>query len=184
MKIWKLDCDVDNYENLSRSDNLDLDILQSFDGRSLLKSWIPIKVKPMYLGKRPFSNTPGFLPHIPVFDEKAISVLEQFLNGNSEILPLKCSVGKFYAINVTKIIRGIDYAKSDYKTFRDGKRIMRISKYYFDIEKVDKEDFFKLSDEPLKKPFVSDAFKSTVIDAGLTGFKFELVWNSEEQLCL
>ena len=61
---------------------------------------------------------------------------------------------------------------------------MRISKYYFDIEKVDKEDFFKLSDEPLKKPFVSDAFKSTVIDAGLTGFQFELVWNSEEQLCL
>ena len=128
MKIWKLDCDVENYENLVRCDNFDFNLLQLFDGRNQINNWTPLKVEPMYCCNRPFSNIPGFLPHIPVFDEKAISVLENFLNKNAEILPLECSVGKFYAIDVTRVISGIDYEKSIYKTFRDGKRIMRFLK--------------------------------------------------------
>ena len=179
MKIWKLDCDVDNYENLVKDDNFDLNFFQSFDGRSQINNWTPLKVDPMYCCKKPFSNTPGFLPHIPVFDEKAISVLKYFLSKNAEILPLECKGGKFYAINVTKVVDCIDYEKSIYKTFRDGKRIMRFSKYSFYINKVSTEDFFKIKDEPLKRPFVSDNFKNIVTKSDLTGFKFELVWDSE-----
>lgn len=179
MKIWKLDCDVDHYENLVRVDNSDLNLLQSFDGRSQINNWTPLKVEPMYGCNRPFSNTPGFLPHIPVFDENAIKVLKYFLNKNAEILPLDCNLGEFYAINVTKVIDCIDYEKSIYKTFRDGKRIMRFSKYFFNVDEISTEDFFKIKDEPLKRPFVSDNFKNIVTNSSLTGFKFELVWDSE-----
>ncbi|MEE1219720.1 MAG: hypothetical protein U0L20_07340 [Ruminococcus sp.] len=179
MKIWKLDCDVDNYENLAKDDYFDLDFSQSFDGRSQINNWTPLKVDAMYRSKRPFSNTPGFLPHIPVFDEKAISVLKDALDNNAEILPLKCSSGNFYAVNVTKVLDCIDYEKSTYKTFRDGKRIMRFLNYSFDINKVIGEDLFKIKDEPLKRPFVSDNFKNLVAMNNLTGFKFELVWDSE-----
>ena len=179
MKIWKLDCDVDHYENLASCGYFDLDLMQSFDGRSKINNWTPLKVEPMYSRKRAFSNTPGFLSHIPVFDEKAVSVLKDFLNGNAEILPLDCNVGKFYAINVTNVIDCIDYEKSTYKTFRDGKRIMSFSEYVFDTDKVPTADLFKLKDEPLKRPFVSDNFKNAVAQSGLTGFKFELVWDSE-----
>ena len=61
MKIWKLDCDVDHYENLASCGYFDLDLMQSFDGRSKINNWTPLTVEPMHSRKRAFSNTPGFL---------------------------------------------------------------------------------------------------------------------------
>lgn len=179
MKIWILDCDVDVYENLTWKTEFDINFVQSFNGIEKLKDWKPVQVKRMY--DREFSNTPGLSPHIPVFDEKAISVLGDLLNGNAEILPLDCKEGVFYAINVINVIDCIDYEKSEYKTFRDGQRIMRFITYVFNEEKTKGMNLFKLKDEPLKRPFVSDEFRKRVIDNNLTGFKFELVWDSEQE---
>lgn len=178
MKIWILDCDVDIYENLTWKEELDIDYIQSFDGAEKMKNWNPMKVKRMY--DREFSNTPGLSPHIPVFDEKAISVLGDLLIGNAEILPLNCEDGNFYAINVINVMDCIDYEKSQYKTFRDGKRIMRFTKYVFDERKIEGMNLFKTKDEPLKRPFVSEVFRKRVVDNNLTGFKFELAWDSEQ----
>lgn len=178
MKIWILDCDVDNYENLTWKEELGIDYIQSFDGTEKIKNWNPMKVKRMY--DRKFSNTPGLSPHIPVFDEKAIGVLDDLLIGNAEILPLDCEEGSFYAINVINVIDCIDYEKSQYKTFRDGKRIMRFIKYVFTERKIEGVNLFKIKDEPLKRPFVSEEFRKRVVDNDLTGFKFELAWDSEQ----
>ncbi|MBE5886450.1 MAG: hypothetical protein E7284_08630 [Lachnospiraceae bacterium] len=179
MKIWILDCDVDNYENLTWKKELDIDYIQSFDGAEKIKDWNPMQVKRMY--DRVFSNTPGLSPHIPVFDDKAICVLRNLLIGNAEILPLDCEDGSFYAINVINVIDCIDYEKSTYKTFRDGKRIMRFTKYVFKHEKIKGVNLFKIKDEPLKRPFVSDEFKQTVEKNNLLGFKFKLAWDSEQE---
>lgn len=178
MKIWILDCDVDNYENLTWKDKIDIDYIQSFDGAAKKENWNPVKVKRMY--DREFSNTPGLSPHIPVFDEKAISVLGDLIIGNAEILPIDCENGKFYAINVTNVIDCIDYEKSQFRTFRDGKRIMKFEKYVFIKEKIEGMNLFKIKDEPLKRPFVSEKFREKVIDNNLIGFKFELAWDSEQ----
>ncbi len=67
MRIWKLDCDVDHYENLKWKMEFDLDFIQSFDGTEKMKEWSPMQVKRVY--DRKFSNTPGLLEQIPVFDE-------------------------------------------------------------------------------------------------------------------
>lgn len=134
MRVWILDCDVDNYENLTWEKKVNIEYIQSFDGRTKKDEWDPIKVKRIY--NRDFSNTPGFSPHIPVFDEQAIDVLDDLLLENVEILPLECKDGRFYAINVIKVIDCINYKKSKYKTYRDGKRIMRFTKYVFYEEKV------------------------------------------------
>ena len=45
MKIWKLGTDVDNYDNLQRIESWEE--TQSFDGRSTIETWEPIKVKRM-----------------------------------------------------------------------------------------------------------------------------------------
>ena len=42
------------------------------------------------------------------------------------------------------------------------------------------QDLFKVREETVKRPFVSDAFRETVINSGLTGFSFELVWECED----
>lgn len=178
MKIWILDCDVDNYENLTWKKELDIDYIQSFNGVEKMKDWNPMQVKRMY--DRKFSNSPGFSPHIPIFDEKAINVLGDLLIGNAEILPLDCEDGNFYAINVVNVIDCIDYEKSKYKTFRDGKRIMRFTKYVFDERKISGVNLFKTKEEPLKRPFVSEKFRKRVVDNQLTGFKFELAWDSSQ----
>lgn len=177
MRIWILDCDVDNYENLTWREEIDIDYIQSFNGAEKMKDWKPMQVKRMY--DRAFSNTPGLSPHIPVFDKKAIDVLSDLLINSAEILPLECEDGKFYAINITNVKDCIDYDKSKYKTFRDGKRIMRFTKYVFDEMKIEWENLFKIKEEPLKRPFVSEEFRKRVVDNNLTGFKFELAWDSE-----
>lgn len=179
MKIWILDCDVDNYENLTWKNEIDINYIQSFDGTEKMEEWNPMQVKRMY--NREFSNTPGLSPHIPVFDEKVISVLSDLLIGNAEILPLDCEDGVFYIINVINVSDCIDYEKSKYKTFRDGKRIMRFTKYVFDEKKIEGMSLFKIKDELLKRPFVSEEFRKRVVDNNLTGFKFELAWDSEHE---
>lgn len=178
MKIWKLDCDVDYYENLFWEK--DIDYTLSFDGVEKIKDWIPVQVQRMYHNRK-FSNTPGLSPHLPVFDKKAVSVLDDLIKGNAEILPLDCKNKDFYLINVTNVIDCINYEKSEYKTFNDGIRIMRFIKYVFNERYINGVDLFKLKDEPLKRPFVSDKFRKRVLDSNLTGFIFELAWDSEQE---
>lgn len=177
MKIWRLNFELEEYDNLVQVKDFDLDEIQSFDGRSKVEQWKQIAVKKME--NKEFSNAPGFSSHIPVFDKVALGVLRDLIKGNTEVLPLLCVDGEFYAINVTKVLDAIDYDKAEYKTFRDGKRIMRFIRYEFIEEKVMGNHIFKITDEPLSRPFVSDEFKQRVLDNNLTGFKFELVWNSE-----
>lgn len=52
---------------------------------------------------------------------------------------------------------------------------MVFEKYAFIKEKVIDQDLFKVREETVKRPFVSDAFRESVINNGLTGFSFELV---------
>ncbi len=177
MKIWILDCDVNKYENLKWREEFNLSVIQSFNGQKI-NNWNPIKVERMY--NREFSNTPGFSPHIPVFDEKAKNALKNILNNKVEFLPLDCENNSFFAVNVINILDCIDYNKSVYKTFSDRKRIMRFIKYSFIEKKINAQHIFKIIDEPLKRPFVSDEFKNIVEENNLTGFIFKLAWDSEE----
>lgn len=57
---------------------------------------------------------------------------------------------------------------------------MVFEKYAFIKEKVIDQDLFKVREETVKRPFVSDAFRESVINKGLTGFSFELVWECED----
>lgn len=180
MKIWLLDCDVDNYDNLTWHDDINIDEVQTYDGRKKLANWNPVKVKRMY-GKK-FSNSPGLSSHIAVFDKIAVETLKDLLFGNAEILPLICEDGEFSVINVTKVLDCIDYENAEYKTYRDGKRIMRFTKYAFDISKVKNEHLFKIVDEPLRRPFVSDVLRNRILSNNLKGFKFELAWDSDENV--
>ena len=52
-------------------------------------------------------------------------------------------------------------------------------KYSFIERKVSGINIFKIIDQPWSYIFLSDKFKETVEKSELTGFKFELVWDSE-----
>ena len=56
-------------------------------------------------------------------------------------------------------------------------------KYCFRMcDELLENNIFKLIDEPRRAPFVSDRFKECVEENNLTGFEFELVWDSEAEI--
>lgn len=179
MKIWKLIADVNNYESLMAKDSDFEEKFEALDGRPLLDEWTPVELKRMYGEGMPLSDFPYFYGR-PVMSDKAIKALAPFINNSVEYLNVIFEDKKFTLLNVTKVLNVVDYEKSEYKMFSDKKRIMRFVKYNFRMcDELLKNDIFKLIDEPRRSPFVSDRFKKCVEDNGLTGFKFELVWDSE-----
>jgi len=179
MKIWQLNFELDKYDNLMPEKEFTVQEIQSFDGRKHLDNWNPIKVKRMEPEKKlELSDAPGFL--FPVFSQKAIDCLFPLICDNVEILPLEFDEKQYYGINVICVLEAIDYEKSEYKTFRDGKRIMAFKKYAFLADIVEKNSMFKISDEKTRYVFVSNEFKELVECNDLAGFKFKLVWDSNE----
>lgn len=179
MKIWHLDFEVDEYNNLIVQDEEDLESLE-FNGNSKSNIWQPMNVK--IYGRKPLSDVTclSLIPGIPVFNKKALEVLDAFINDSVEILSLNCNKGEFFAINVINILDCIDYDKSEYISFKSSGRIMRFEKYVFIKESVKEKHIFKIIDEPRRRAFVSDEFRNKVLESSLTGFKFELAWDSEE----
>jgi hypothetical protein len=181
MKIWQLSFEVDDFDNLSPVDDFTANEIQSFDGRKKANLWTPLKVKKMEPEKKlPLSNAPGFI--IPVLDKQAYNLLLPIIDKDVEALPLLCKEGDFYAINVISVLDVIDYSRSMYKMYSDGNRIMAFQKYAFRKDsEVLYHNMFKIIDEPTRKAFVSDAFRDTVLNNNLTGFKFKFIWDSEQE---
>lgn len=179
MRIWQLNFELDEYDNLVPLQNFTVEEIQSFDGRKHSDNWIPIQVVRMEPEKKlELSDAPGFT--IPVFSKKALECLYPLIKNEIEVLPLIFEEREYFGINVIKVLDAIDYEKSIYKTFRDGKRIMAFKKYFFIPDKIKNVSIFKITDEKTRYAFVSDEFKTIVENNKLTGFKFKLVWDSEE----
>ena len=128
--------------------------------------------------KLELSDAPGF--NIPVFSKKALGILRPLIQNSIEELELQFQEAEYYGINVTTVLNVIDYAKSKYKMYSDGNRIMAFQKYAFrSCDELSSYNIFKIVDEPTRRAFVSDIFRQTVEKNNLSGFKFRLVWDSE-----
>jgi hypothetical protein len=180
MKIWRLDFELDEYDNFKMKNEMSLEEIQSFDGRSKESTWREQEV--CKLEDKDLSNAPGFYSHIPVFDEMTLNSVRDLIKNDVELLPLLFEGLRFYAINITKVLDCINYEKSEYKTFKDGVRIMRFKKYSFKKDTLGNTQIFKVKDEPLKSPFIRDELKIRIEESSLKGFKFKEVWNSEKEV--
>ncbi len=171
MRIWELNYDVDKYDNLATPGITDM---PEFDGTSRIAAWKPLTVVRMQPKKRrPLGDAPSFAR--PIYSRRAVEVLSDVMGSSVEILPLNCSEGEFFAINIVDVLDAIDYDKSEYETFDDG-RIMRFEKYSFLPDVVRGKNIFKIKDRYLSNGFVSDEFKRVVEENGLKGFKLKLAW--------
>lgn len=179
MKIWKLKFELDEYESLVPANDFSVEEIQSFDGRKHLENWKPLKVKRMEPKnkKLKLSDAPGY--RLIIFSKRAVDCIYPLISNYVEVLPL-CYEEEYYIINVTTVLKAIDYEKSEYVTFSDGIRVLAFEKYAFLIDVVKDIPIFKISDESTRSAFVSDEFKKIVESNNLTGFRLELVWDSEE----
>lgn len=180
MKIWKLDSDVEKYDSLVPV-KYSHDESQSFDSNKKKSHWTPMPVKRLNPEKGlELSDISGFMTSFPVFDQKALDILEPLIRDSVEVLPLAFKEKPYFGINVVSVLDVIDYSKSIYRTFPNTKKIAIIEKYAFrNCDELKNHNIFKIIDEPQTRPFVSDKFKNAVEQNNLTGFLFELVWDSD-----
>lgn len=175
MKIYRLNFDVNNYKSIRLCENVNAQYYQMFDGTSLKDSWRIPKVMEYEEDKDlKTGDAPGF--NIPVFNKKALDILFPLIKKDVEILPLQLKDELLYGINVLTIIDAIDYDLSEYRTFRDGKRIMSFKKYAFRDEMIKNKNIFKIIDLKRGEVFVSEIFFDYVRDNNLEGFKMELIY--------
>lgn len=181
MKIWKLCFELDRYDNLKPLKPFTVEEYQSFDGRRKKTDWKKLPVKRMEPEKGlELGDAPGFV--IPVFSKRALDVLRPLIETDVEMLELDFLEAPYWGINVINVLDVIDYSKSRYRTYSDGKRIMVFQKYAFrECEELTKTNIFKIKDEPTRWAFVSDEFKKLVEENNLKGFVFQLVWDSDEK---
>jgi hypothetical protein len=174
--VWDFRSDVENYVNLTLVNKNEWDrfLECSFDGRKHSENWSPFAVKAIEVKND--SDFPSLSPGVPVLTDQAITILEQYLQGNTEILNLKSRVGNYSIINVTNVIDCIDYDKSDFKRFKSSGEIMKFFKYCFIADKIAGAHIFKITDLPHGYVFVSDDFKTKVEQSGLVGYEFIKVW--------
>lgn len=108
--------------------------------------------------------------------------MEPLIRDSAEVLELLFTEKEYFGINVTSVLDVIDYEKAQYIKFKSNDRIMLFTKYSFKMcDELKKHPIFKIIDEPRRGAFVSDKFKEIVEENELTGFKFELVWDSEQE---
>jgi hypothetical protein len=170
MALYVYTPDSDNHDSLALASSSAVDRLKSFDGRPLAKGWRPFTVKVVKARKR--SDFPSLAGHVPVFSKRALDALGSLLGHAIEALPLKCSEGMFFAINVLELTDCLDMARSEVKRYSSG-GIMYISRHVFDEGGVEGKHIFKSNQAPLYETYVSEEFRRRVEGERLAGLIFE-----------
>ena len=122
----------------------------------------------------------NILKYIDLVEAEDVLLLKGLIKKlNPEAKIVLSSFGKvdLHTIINTKLF---DYEKAEIEKFKSSGRVMSIEKYAFKPEIIKDNHIFKIVEFPKSEVFVSDEFKQKVEEAGLKGFKFELVWDSEE----
>ena len=182
MKIYLLDRDAENYRWMEYKGNWFEFFLKLLDSEPLGKfeekiEWKTIKEK-KEIG---MSDYPCF--SVPAISQKAYNVLSNSFLNLVEIFPFAFNkkYGQYYFMNIINLLDCLDVEKSELKFSSDGKRIMRIKRYVFQEKILDMNTtIFKLKNKRRGEVFVNEETKLLIENAGLEGFIFTQVWDSED----
>jgi hypothetical protein len=186
MNVYELGTPGETFQFLRADSVEDSDVLGSLIGMPVGDTWVAPSVtlfteSDFFDGTIP-SDFPFLMPGVPVFSTKAAAALRDVLEIHGEVLPLSCEDcdGRDYvAFNVTTVIDALDVPRSDVKFFRDGVKVMHVTRYEFIPERLAGVAIFKLPQFVKGRVYVTDAFVQQVNDHGLTGFKFTPVWSND-----
>ena len=179
MKVWTF-WPENGYEWLHPIKERPLEEGYTYDGRSKIKDWHPFAVRPLE-NKDPFGDFSTMQGAPTVISKRAAEILADLIHGQVELLPLIAADQEWYLLYATNMVDAVDFSKSTVKFFPNSQRIMWIDKLVFFADKVAGNHIFKIPQDKVSSIYVSDEFRQRVLDAGLTGIKFELVWDSEEE---
>lgn len=182
MRIWKISSNIDNDEIASKNEEDEKVFEEGFKGEPMINSWSTIET---YTSKEGIESDvvswKGSTLQL-ILNKKAVDTLDDLIEGQVEILPLKHTSESYYAINVINLIDCIDYENSESNKWE------RIVKWAFIEEKVKNQYIFRavqtkhsLGDFPIisVETFISDELKQRIESSGLKGFSISPVWASD-----
>jgi hypothetical protein len=177
MRIWKMVKNEAVCESIIIDGDESTRFFDSISGKKL-ESWGNVYVKTLKENKEcdmyEFSN--GY----PIVSQRTVGVLKEYLEGRVQILPVIYNRNNnLFVLNVTNIIDCLNHEKSEIRRLRSGK-VGSIDSYSFNLPSD--PIIFKIPETPFSAVFVDDKFKSVVEEAGLIGFKFIEVWESDEDV--
>ena len=183
MKIFDLTCDLDHFASFLFASEQEAAKWGDgwFEGTPRGQSY------PVPAGKRnregdtirsdvlpDFTNL-GLEP-IPTFSERATEALHSVLTEHGELAPVQMDEStKYFGFNATTIVDALDESRSEIARFRDG-RVMKVMRHVFldSVEGV--PPIFKIPQTRRNTTYVNEAFVRLVEERGLTGFRFELLF--------
>ncbi len=180
MKVWKWGFDSDKYDSFIFPNTSEFyEYFQPyFDGTVIGDKWGNVQFETEHSGKT--TDCTGRGSNFPIFSELAVQTLAPYLDSNAEVLPLQHPTESFYAINVIRLIDGLDYENStlEYDKNRPN-MVRRVLRFVFNLDVIQEYPIFKIPQYKRLSVFVTDTFKEAVEANGLKGFTFELLWDSE-----
>ena len=183
MKLHKLTCDLDSYasflfrdagESAKWSDGW-------FEGTPRGSSYpVPIGVRNREGDKARSEVLADFthmgLDPIPTFSQRAVDALGDALREHGELAPIQMDEPvQYYGFNPTTIVNVLDERTSQIKRFSDG-GVMRVERHELLDSVTNLPPIFKIPQTRRNTTYVNELFVRLVEDHGLTGFRFELLF--------
>ncbi|MFT3777544.1 MAG: hypothetical protein QM772_04555 [Ottowia sp.] len=134
-----------------------------------------------YEGDPPYPDAlPDFtgmgLRPIPTFSEHAIQVLDLLLSEHGEFAAIALDEPvRYFGFNPTTIVDILDESRSDIVRFSSG-RVMKVNKHVLLDSVTSLPPIFKIPQTRRNTTYVNEAFVTKVRDTGLTGFRFDLLF--------
>jgi len=178
MKVWMLGSVESMYLLRNQEDYLKY-IVDSFKGSSVSDNWYPVSIinQERHQKKYDFSSV-GF--SFPVVSEAAIQVLNEIVEDKVEFLPVAHETESLFALNITNLLDCIDFDQADVVLHEKYKVVDDIKSYAFKLDMIAEETIFKIPQfKGNTRIFVTDKFRDKVLEANLTGFEFEELWDSD-----
>jgi hypothetical protein len=170
MTIFRYWPNTRDYESLTADLN-ELTRLARLMGQRVGPGWTAPALRTMGRGE-PFSDFPHLWPTLPVFSERALTILSPLLADQIEPLSFDVQKKRFYLINVLDVIDCLDVDQSILsRNFVTG-HISSILRYAFFPERVADHHMFKIPQTSDLEILVSSAFRETVQSNGLTSLDF------------
>jgi hypothetical protein len=189
MKIHRIGPDYKTCQSIGQEAKMKRNIfnLFTFKGISKAEEWV---VQKMYVGN-PRDKRGDFFgmggDNI-VMTTHARTILEPIVKDVSEFLPLDLQGETIWALNLINRIDCLDVAHCEVERFEDGGGLMRIDKYSFFKDRLNKYSLFDITNFPVTTIFTTEGhlppeleFKHVVESNNLKGLKFDEVWDSEKQ---
>jgi hypothetical protein len=171
--VYLLDADADRYANLTLARSADAgQLLERVDGRPMGDSWSPLEVEIIHDSRyagRPACDFPLLFGPVPVPSERAAGALGDLIGEHGELLPLRCEEGRYYAVNVTRVVDALDESRSELKRFPSSGRVMRVLRYEFDASRIRPACMFNVPKMVGSDVYVTDSFRDAVREHELTG---------------